>query len=300
MEGSEKCKSARFTLCFTVWRKKDLLCLDGEMKNATSEEVQDGVITSSQVLGSSKWIHSDHSGRVYSIGSPFEEIETMQPSEHLPSEETNRSINPHIPPMRSSVPPASLRNLPLLGGHVPPASLSNLPLPRGMPLPPSGLPTLPAGMPSLPNDLPSLKGVEVSQMPLSLGLELGMRFYLEAQQTLEEPEQAEELLIAERKKLELLEETSRLHKRFRKYKRSDPAETWTSRWVASSIAYLFPENSREEWLGDLYEVNREMLHKEYPRWWVNSITALRTLILVISALQIKLSDLLTFKINSTK
>lgn len=124
-----------------------------------------------------------------------------------------------------------------------------------------------------------------------------MRSYQEAQQELE---QVEELLVAEKKKLELLEETFRLHKRFRKYKRSDPAETWTSRWVASPIAYLLPENSREEWLGDLYEVNREMLHKGYSRWWINLINALRTIILVISALQIKLSDLLAFKISSTK
>lgn len=207
--------------------------------------------------------------------------------------------------------------------RIPPVSCVSRLVSRMPPLP-KGLPPLPAGMPPLPRGLPRLQGnvpltsgngsvphVKVSQMPPLLEMkyyqeaqqQLAGRMplnYQEAQQVLRELEQPEELLIASEKKLELLERASRLHKRSRKYKRFDSAETWTSRWVASSIAYLFPENSREEWLGDLYEVNREMLHKGYPRWWINLINALRTAILVISALQIKLSDLLTFKISSTK
>lgn len=90
--------------------------------------------------------------------------------------------------------------------------------------------------------------------------------------------------------VENLEKLSKLKKRLRKYKKSDPAETWASRWIASQIAYLFPPERREEWLGDLYEVNREMLHKGYPRWLVNLNNVLKTVILVISALKIRLSD----------
>lgn len=90
--------------------------------------------------------------------------------------------------------------------------------------------------------------------------------------------------------VENLENLSKLKKRLRKYKKSDPAETWTSRWIASPIAYLFPPERREEWLGDLYEVNWEMLHKDYPRWLVNLNNVWKTVILVISALKIKLSD----------
>ncbi|MCC5668627.1 hypothetical protein LC653_33445 [Nostoc sp. CHAB 5784] len=90
--------------------------------------------------------------------------------------------------------------------------------------------------------------------------------------------------------VEYLEKFSKLNKRLRKYKKSDPAETWASRWIASLIAYLFPPERREEWLGDLYEVNREMLHKDYPRWLVNLNNVWKTLILVISALKIRLSD----------
>jgi hypothetical protein len=191
--------------------------------------------------------------------------------------------------------------------------------------PVSSVPRLAGGMPPLPRGLPPLRGnvpstsengsvptVKVSQMPPLLGMKyyqeaqqrlagrIPPKYYQEAQQVLKELEQPEELLIADEKKLELLERASKLHKRSRKYKQSDPAETWASRWIASSIAYLFPENSREEWLGDLYEINREMLHKGYPCWWINLINVLRTVVLVISALQIKISDLLTFKISSTK
>lgn len=90
--------------------------------------------------------------------------------------------------------------------------------------------------------------------------------------------------------VENLEKLSKLKKKLRKYKKSEPAETWASRWIASPIAYLFPPERREEWLGDLYEVNREMLHKDYPRWQVNLNNVLKTVILVISALKIRLSD----------
>ncbi|AFZ26712.1 hypothetical protein Cylst_4644 [Cylindrospermum stagnale PCC 7417] len=93
---------------------------------------------------------------------------------------------------------------------------------------------------------------------------------------------------------EELEKLSKLNKRLRKYKKVEPGETWVSRWIASPIAYLFPPERREEWLGDLYEVNGEMLHKSYPRWQVNLNNLGKTVILIISALQIKLSDLLSF------
>jgi hypothetical protein len=100
----------------------------------------------------------------------------------------------------------------------------------------------------------------------------------------------QELLKQKQVEVELLEKASELEKRLRKYKQSDPAETWASKWVASPIAYLLPKERREEWLGDLYETNREMLHKSYPRWFV-SVTAIgRTIILIISACKIKLLD----------
>ena len=100
--------------------------------------------------------------------------------------------------------------------------------------------------------------------------------------------------------IEILETQSKLEKRLRKYKKADPAETWASRWVASSIAYLLPEERREEWLGDLYEVNREMLHKEYPRLLVNFINVGRTAVLMVSALKVKLSDFLSLGVRKAE
>jgi hypothetical protein len=100
--------------------------------------------------------------------------------------------------------------------------------------------------------------------------------------------------------LELLEKASALEKRYRKYKRCDPAETWATRWVACPIAYLFPAERREEWLGDLYETNREMLHKDYPQWFVSLNNIGRTAVLVFSALQIKLADFISQGLKSIK
>lgn len=85
-----------------------------------------------------------------------------------------------------------------------------------------------------------------------------------------------------------------------KHRRFNPTETWSSRWVASPIAYLFPKERREEWLGDLYEVNQELLHKGYPRWLVNLINVARTVILLVSGLQIKLSDLISLGFRKTE
>jgi hypothetical protein len=75
-----------------------------------------------------------------------------------------------------------------------------------------------------------------------------------------------------------------------KLKSANPTETWVSRWMASPIAYIFPKERREEWLGDLYEVHREMLEKNYPRWLVNCIDVAKIAVLLTSALQIKVMD----------
>ena len=67
-------------------------------------------------------------------------------------------------------------------------------------------------------------------------------------------------------------------------------ETWSSRWVAEPIAALFPIGYREEWLGDLHEINWDLVCKGYPRWLINVVNLGRTMILIISALKIKVSD----------
>ena len=106
-------------------------------------------------------------------------------------------------------------------------------------------------------------------------------------------ENVNDLIECATAEVEILEKISKLQKRFRKYKKHHYAETWASRWIASPIAYIFPEERREEWLGDLYEVNSEMLRKEYPLLVINTINVWKALILVFSALQIKLANFLS-------
>lgn len=90
-----------------------------------------------------------------------------------------------------------------------------------------------------------------------------------------------------------------LHQNPEEQKLRKSEETWTSRWIATPTAHLFLAERREEWLGDLYESNLILLDQNYPRWLVNVINVGRTVILVVSAIQIRLSDLLTIKLKST-
>lgn len=69
-------------------------------------------------------------------------------------------------------------------------------------------------------------------------------------------------------------------------------EPWASRWIAAPIGYLCSKEQREEWLGDLYEVIHEMQSKSYPRWMINLICMGKTVILIFSAFEIKISDFL--------
>lgn len=100
--------------------------------------------------------------------------------------------------------------------------------------------------------------------------------------------------------IHLLEEAAHLAREERKYVESEKHETWASRWVAAPIAYLLPEEHREEWLGDLYEVNWQMLNKGYPILMVNLVNIGRTTILIVSSLQIKVADLFTLGVTKIK
>ncbi|MFN6525508.1 hypothetical protein [Nostoc sp. ChiSLP03a] len=113
-------------------------------------------------------------------------------------------------------------------------------------------------------------------------------------------EQMRQRLKEKEAMLEVLEENSKLEKRLRKYRPKHFPETLPSVQVASFIAGLFPEQAREEceeWLGDLYEQNREMLRKGDPPLKVHTTNLVRTAILVLSALEIKLKDLLSILVQ---
>jgi hypothetical protein len=208
------------------------------------------------------------------IGSLFEENETMQPPERLP-EGINRSISPHIP---------------LTGGSIPQISRARMPLPSGMPPLPKGLPPLPKGLPPLPGGLPSQSfhsSVSVGRwdeirVAVDMIAESATELLGDIEQTRGELEQLERLI-------EVAQEASKLRKKARVFSQPDSTETWASRWIASPIAYLFPEIQQEEWLGDLYETNYKMLRKGRHRWELNVNNIVRTIELIESALRVKLS-----------
>ena len=93
--------------------------------------------------------------------------------------------------------------------------------------------------------------------------------------------------------LEVIEKYSKLNRKLHKYTKQNPYETWSSRWIAAPTAYLISKEKREEWIGDLNEINEEMVRKEYPRWLINIINVGQTSILVFSALKIKAGDILS-------
>lgn len=68
-------------------------------------------------------------------------------------------------------------------------------------------------------------------------------------------------------------------------------EVWASYWVATPIAHLLPRERCEEWLGDLYEGNRQLL-QTHPRWLVNAVNFGKVMILVWSAIKVGLEDFL--------
>lgn len=99
--------------------------------------------------------------------------------------------------------------------------------------------------------------------------------------------------------IELYEKASELEKRGLKYRSFNPYETWASKWIACPVAYLFPKDRREECLGDLYEVNWGMQNNGYSRWFINVINVAQSVVWVCSAIQIKVSDLFTFRVQKS-
>lgn len=112
--------------------------------------------------------------------------------------------------------------------------------------------------------------------------------------------QAEQYLDKKEKEIALIEKASRLQRRSWKYQKPADAGVWATRWIATPIAYLAPKERREEWLGDLYEGNLQLIDQGYPRWLINTINIGNTIVLVFSALSIKVSDLISSALQRQK
>lgn len=65
----------------------------------------------------------------------------------------------------------------------------------------------------------------------------------------------------------------------------------STKWLAIPVALLLPKERMEEWLGDLYQ-SLYLAFGKYPQWFINLMIIFKTGILIISALKIKISDLL--------
>ncbi|MEM9218420.1 MAG: hypothetical protein AAGD25_29275 [Cyanobacteria bacterium P01_F01_bin.150] len=60
--------------------------------------------------------------------------------------------------------------------------------------------------------------------------------------------------------------------------------------IAQMVAYTLPSKYAEEWLGDLLEVNNNLIQAGVPRWKINAIALLRIAQLIWVACQITWSD----------
>lgn len=223
----------------------------------------------------------------------------MQSPEHQPPESASRSLNSQS---------SSVGGIPRLAGSVPPIPV--------MPPLPAGMPPLPK-MPPIPDRLPpplseSLSDLRDLAPPLDqvqsavnqpiehsneiVELAVGGRSggnVTEITTSEAEIEQIKHSVEQLTTVASLLKELANLRKQLRPYQASDPAETWASRWIASLIAYLLAEPAREALLGDLYEANREMLRRNYPRWFVNVNNILIAIGLIESGLRQKLQEWLS-------
>ena len=71
-----------------------------------------------------------------------------------------------------------------------------------------------------------------------------------------------------------------------------PDSEWEFR-VIRIAAFILPESTREEWLGDLKEALYQLRAERYPRWIRTLITAGRVCLLAIALVRIRLRDLVS-------
>lgn len=72
-------------------------------------------------------------------------------------------------------------------------------------------------------------------------------------------------------------------------------KTWVSEYITCFVAYsFFSKQQREEWMGDIYEINYDLLSQGKPRYFVNLVDFTRTLFFVLAKLKITARDLKRF------
>lgn len=71
-------------------------------------------------------------------------------------------------------------------------------------------------------------------------------------------------------------------------------EQWSYRWIGRPVGYLLNKREREEWFGDLLEIQDLMIKEDrYPVFVINLIISMKTLLLVGSKLRSMLTDVVS-------
>jgi hypothetical protein len=94
------------------------------------------------------------------------------------------------------------------------------------------------------------------------------------------------LLDAVEQQLDNLDRAAKLRQRSWQYEPPDTAKMPAVHWFAWPISRFFPKDRREDWMGNLLEINEKDLQMGYQRWYVNLLTVAHTVVLILSAIQI--------------
>jgi hypothetical protein len=72
-------------------------------------------------------------------------------------------------------------------------------------------------------------------------------------------------------------------------------KTWVSEYITCFVAYsFFSKSEREEWMGDIYEINYDLLSQGKQRWFVNLVDFTRTLFFLVAKLKITWNEVKNF------
>ncbi len=220
---------------------------------------------------------SDRSGQISSNGSPSEESDTMQRPELLPSSSVTEQIlaKSRLPEISDVCPP-----LPEISDVCSP---------------------MPSGVSPLPSPTFIVRQFNYSQVIELQGETVEAVSGVNAELSVESSSVDSESAITELKRrldlvrqwIELQREAVKLQKQARPFITSDSSQPWAYRWIASVFAYCCSEEMREEFLGDLFEANRQLSTQNYPRWLINGINVVQVIRLLLSIVEVRLSTWLT-------
>jgi hypothetical protein len=119
--------------------------------------------------------------------------------------------------------------------------------------------------------------VKVSELP-------SIRNFADALKVQNETES--DFLDAVEQQLDNLDRAAKLRQRSWQYEPPDTAKMPAVYWFAWPISRFFSKDRREEWIGNLLEINEKDLQMGYQRWYVNFLTVAHTVLLILSAIRI--------------